>query len=499
MDAIRIRNLRSFTNSPEDPYIELKPVTVFVGKNSCGKSTLLRTLPLLRQSSEALTNGPILWYGPLTDFGMFSNAINKKSKTDIIYFDFEFDDFIDHPDCKTKIEIGVSENVKQTIYRTLKITNKDVVIDISYHKKHKVSCVINDKQLSCSHVKYESNINQFLPRFSFEGSDTLDSRHYFDIESYNELIVSLYCAFDFDNDNTIWSDKIHQRFMRSGFNSKEKFIKIICSEFSIEKKDFLKKIISFNIDVNYIYTLYVSSYLQFIVRHIDHVLMMNFRNIRYVAPLRASAERFYRFQDYSLNELDSEGKNLAMLLSSLSDDKMCSFQRWTKDNFDFEVFIKKEGMHYQIMIDNDGDLTNIHDMGFGFSQILPIMASLWYESNKPLHGGFHPYRFNIDKIIAIEQPELHLHPELQAKLAKVIAKLVFGMQSKGYKFKVIFETHSKTMINALGDLVEDNPEYKNIINIVIFDKEDEYTRVKSVTFDDDGDLVNWPVGFFSGR
>ena len=117
MRAIRIRNLRSFTNSPQDPYIELKPVIVFVGKNSCGKSTLLRTLPLLRQSSGALTNGPILWYGPLTDFGMFSNAINKHSKTDIIYFDFEFDDFRGYRDninSSIKIEIGVSKNLKQT-------------------------------------------------------------------------------------------------------------------------------------------------------------------------------------------------------------------------------------------------------------------------------------------------------------------------------------------------------------------------------------------------
>ncbi|WP_373921079.1 AAA family ATPase, partial [Vibrio alginolyticus] len=50
MDKIRARNLRSFSHSSEQPYIDIKPITVFVGKNSCGKSSLLRTLPLLRQS-----------------------------------------------------------------------------------------------------------------------------------------------------------------------------------------------------------------------------------------------------------------------------------------------------------------------------------------------------------------------------------------------------------------------------------------------------------------
>ncbi|HFG2220775.1 TPA: AAA family ATPase, partial [Vibrio cholerae] len=64
MDSIRIRNLRSFTDSVcNEKYVEIKPITVFVGKNSCGKSTLLRTFPLLRQSIESNTTGPILWYG----------------------------------------------------------------------------------------------------------------------------------------------------------------------------------------------------------------------------------------------------------------------------------------------------------------------------------------------------------------------------------------------------------------------------------------------------
>lgn len=53
--GIGIQNFRSFVDRT---FIDIKPITVFVGKNSSGKSSLLRTFPLLRQSVEENTTGP---------------------------------------------------------------------------------------------------------------------------------------------------------------------------------------------------------------------------------------------------------------------------------------------------------------------------------------------------------------------------------------------------------------------------------------------------------
>lgn len=55
--SFRVRNLRSIRDSKE---IKLAKITILVGKNSAGKSTLLRVLPLLRQSAERPTKGPLL-------------------------------------------------------------------------------------------------------------------------------------------------------------------------------------------------------------------------------------------------------------------------------------------------------------------------------------------------------------------------------------------------------------------------------------------------------
>ncbi|WP_421557210.1 AAA family ATPase [Pseudomonas canadensis] len=53
INSIRVRNLRSFGKTSK--YIPIKKINVLVGRNSCGKSTLLRTFPLIRQSIEAKT------------------------------------------------------------------------------------------------------------------------------------------------------------------------------------------------------------------------------------------------------------------------------------------------------------------------------------------------------------------------------------------------------------------------------------------------------------
>ena len=58
LNSIRIQNLRSLTDTTT---IQLKPLTVLVGKNSVGKSTFARTFPLLRQTCEAQKKSPILW------------------------------------------------------------------------------------------------------------------------------------------------------------------------------------------------------------------------------------------------------------------------------------------------------------------------------------------------------------------------------------------------------------------------------------------------------
>ncbi|MEZ9057984.1 hypothetical protein [Vibrio pelagius] len=93
-----------------------------------------------------------------------------------------------------------------------------------------------------------------------------------------------------------------------------------------------------------------------------------------------------------------------------------------------------------------------------------------------------------------------MHPEYQMRLAKLFAKVVNIRNKYSTNISIIFETHSRTMINALGDCIEDEDLSESDVSIAIFDKGEhqKFTNVAFSKFDEEGDLINWPVGFFSG-
>ena len=63
------------------PLTEIRPITIFVGRNNLGKSSVLRTFPLIKQSIENPTIEPINWTGGIVDFGNFETTV-KEGKTD---------------------------------------------------------------------------------------------------------------------------------------------------------------------------------------------------------------------------------------------------------------------------------------------------------------------------------------------------------------------------------------------------------------------------------
>jgi len=87
VDSLRLINIRSFADSGP---IRIAPLTLLLGQNSSGKSTVARFLPLLRQTSEVLTREPLLWFGRLVDFGSADEAVSKLAQERTLGADFEF-------------------------------------------------------------------------------------------------------------------------------------------------------------------------------------------------------------------------------------------------------------------------------------------------------------------------------------------------------------------------------------------------------------------------
>jgi predicted ATPase len=242
--------------------------------------------------------------------------------------------------------------------------------------------------------------------------------------------------------------------------------------------------------------LFVFSNSELIYRDLSKI----FSGVRYIAPMRTSTERYYRFQDLSIDEIDHKGTNLAMFLTAIPKKWRDQLNSWTLDNFNFLIKERYAGSNISIEIsygDNDS-FDNITDMGFGFSQMLPIIVNLWsvasgYENHK---------KRNFDKIksiiFAIEQPELHLHPKMQASLAIIFNKAISLAKNNGIYLSLIIETHSSALISKFGDLVASDELSNENINILLFEQDRSLrkTEIKYSTFDDEGVLDNWPVDFF---
>ena len=228
------------------------------------------------------------------------------------------------------------------------------------------------------------------------------------------------------------------------------------------------------------------------------------RKMTYVKPLRAIAERYYRYQNYSVQEIDADGKNLPMFYSSLSKDAFDNLNQWFWNIFRFTLELRSDGGHIEMLIKQDGEkeARNLTDLGFGYTQVLPILTILWKVIMVDCINGDDESR-DICKthIVAIEQPELHLHPRYQGLFVKMMERVIDTCKQEKKDIRIIIETHSEIIINRLGKIVAEEQSGIEIgdVNVVVFNGVSEGLKkyVVQTTYDNDGFIKDWPYGFFS--
>lgn len=126
---------------------------------------------------------------------------------------------------------------------------------------------------------------------------------------------------------------------------------------------------------------------------------------------------------------------------------------------------------------DDQDCVNIADVGFGVSQTLPVLVALIGAKK-----GQYVY---------IEQPELHLHPKAQFKLASIITKAI----NRGVR--VIIETHSSILIRGIQIAVVKKQLEKEKVALNWFTQsfDSGETEVSKATLDEFGAFGEWPEDF----
>lgn len=123
------------------------------------------------------------------------------------------------------------------------------------------------------------------------------------------------------------------------------------------------------------------------------------------------------------------------------------------------------------------DMVSIADVGFGVSQTLPVLVAL--RAAEPGH------------LVYLEQPEIHLHPNAQAALARIIA----GAAKRGVI--VVLETHSAILLRSIQTLVALGELDPKEVNLNWFKRDDNTgaTRITRAVPDERGTYGDWPEDF----
>ncbi|MGX1096884.1 AAA family ATPase [Amorphus sp. MBR-141] len=526
-----LKNLRSLD---ETDYVSLRPITILLGRNSAGKSTFLRSFPLFRQSIEARTSGPILWYGDYVDFGDFKAAVRDGEAEREIEFGFKVEDF----ESRSLIEEYVPSISDYNYYSTRRIPIKYEEVTVNYSiglqnnrtVRRRINIKVPEKNvdlqifMSRSGVVCESyrvngiDIGAIIPghevyfRTSSVFSSTvlaLSRRG----ETGQRRIVNAPTAC-VNAIKSIISESVDKRILPENVLLEARKI-LMCSQLnksSIANLESRADTESFRKlyrrwvrggegdvleGVKLICALHHSL---LAINGVGSTLAEFFRGTTYLGPARARSERYYRFQELEISEIAPDGQNLPMFLASIGRRQLGEFSDWVKSLFDFGVEVERNEGHISIKLINNGLSVNLSDTGYGVSQILPVLAQVWWASRGAVR---RPVRSSMSELrpITMEQPELHLHPAHQARLADVfLSALTLSENEGGGAPLFLIETHSEALINRLGELVGRGDLNADDIQIVIFSSSSSggsSSSIRTSVFSEGGVLENWPYGFFN--
>lgn len=373
LTALELRNFRAF----ERERVDLAPITIFVGPNNAGKSSILSALRLMSQTLQSVDPSiPLV----LADFGTYKDLVFGNRVSRSIGLRLEFLDPSERPSDRTfsfDVTFGYRALRREVILQSFSAYDeqKDPIVRTIYSK-------VSGRQVVRQVRGFPPNLpskrtvrfNHFLPRLG------------------------------------VWRFSLRQWLERIRKKSPEGAARLL------------------EIDVSAI--IRTTTLLDRAFMSLSRLLV----DMQYLGPFRPTPSRFYPFSGEHPSRLDIAGNGAADILRA---DYFRRGRRKRELSVAVEQWLKKAEIakelrleavsdrHYDVKLRHPvtGELENLADVGFGASQILPVVTA----------GYNLPHR----SLFLIEQPEIHLHPRAQSELGDFFVDLYDGgIQS-------IIETHSE--------------------------------------------------------
>ena len=446
LKSITVQDYRCF-GGPQT--VRLAPVTLLVGENSSGKTSLLAMIRALWDSTFTPYAGALDFKEPPFDLGSFDEILHRGSQNRRFMAGFDLDYSADDKTTTYEIEVEFAPGWGQPVLSRRRYSNGGCWIE------QRIEETGDTIQYGTPNGSWS---NTMMKVESEEGPPS-------------ERVLA-----------TVPPISLHHMFMRQMYQREEELSLSLFAP--LEDSPQISK-----------------SDLEYIDRSLGDILDLEQKLRIYSsrpfasAPVRSQPKRTY---DPDKIAPDAEGDYIPMYLGQLSQLKpeIWKVLKGRIEEFgkvaglfnvlDFNRLGNTAGAPFQINVGSlyssqDDEPYNLVDVGYGVSQVLPLITEL--------------LRDNGPQLFLLQQPEVHLHPSAQAALGNLLCEMVGTDRSEGRQ--MIVETHSDFIINRVRMAARDKvaglqPED---ISIIYFKRGHHNVEMHDMSVDHEGNLLDIPPGY----
>ena len=415
---IRVKNFKCFKDSGD---IEIKPLTIFLGPNSSGKSSLLQMLLMLKQTVESTdSESPLATNGLLVEMGSYLDFVHGGNHKLPLNLEIEFHNR----------ERFLSSSADNTRYK--------LSLEFTYNRKT-TQVELKEERIQISTLGFQRLYRQGAQK-----------RYAIELHSLDDEVTR--------NLRGVYPRKFYGAFPTMAAFKKLR-----------DDSDFTK--------------------LSELLWSPTMAIESEFKQIAYLGPLRESPRRHYIMGGQTPSDVGTSGERAVdvLWLSHRSDSNRVK-RIESKMSFWFEkmkigAFVRldrlSKGNFYRVMVKDchTGLEINLSDIGFGASQVLPIIVESYYASP--------------DSLVLVEQPEIHLHPKAQAEIGDMFIDAI-GKSTRRF----IIETHSEYLLARVRRRIADGTFDADNVAVYYFEPGIDGTRIRPLLLTADGQFSDIHEGFF---
>lgn len=438
LTRLRLQSFKSWVDTGD---VVLKPITGFFGANSSGKTSLLQALLLLKQTADSSDRGLALHFGDkkaLVDLGDFRSVIHKHSEDTELHIDLDW------------------TQAQPLIVTDPKGRGEPVVQDkrLGFSTQVKGENGVSGKSLQLTVPKIEYRIGDIAFGMRRKG-DSRKNYELFNSATEFQFVRSQGRAWPLPAPVKCYGfpDQVRAYYQNAGF----------LSDFELAFEEQL-------------------------------------RRIYYLGPLRAYPERRYTWAGRQPSDMGLAGEQAVHAILSSRDrgDKVSPGRKRKKVTLEQYVadWLKRLGLIAEFRVEAVGEGSQIFqvkvrklpegpeslitDVGFGVSQILPVVVLCFYVPE--------------GSTVILEQPEIHLHPAVQANLADV---LIDAHRTRGVQ--MIVESHSEHLLRRLQRRIAEQVISKDDVALYFCAAGQRGSTLTPLDLDLFGNITNWPAEFFGDQ